>query len=267
MADDGIVPQREPSRLDRSALERILARAAELQAADSDPSEAMLTEAQLLEVGREVGLAPEHIRQALAEERSRSLVPVERGTLAQLFGPAIAHASRTVRGTAEGVFALLDAWLQRGDCLQVKRRFADRVLWEPRTGFLTEIRRALNVGGHGYHLSHAREVSATVVPVDDGRVLVRLEADLTNVRRQRVASGGAVIGGGAIGTATLLALGFFPAIAVAPAIVATLGGYFAARSHGPLVARAQVALEQLLDRLERGETPRPSLLSAFGVPV
>lgn len=263
MADGGDLPAL-PARLDRASLERVLARAAELQAAEADPGEAMLTEEQLLEVGREVGLSPRHLRQALAEERTRVLVPEEHGLLARLFGPASAHAERTIKGTPENVFAALDAWLQREETLLVKRRFPDRMLWEPRGDFFTLFRRALNVGGHGYHLSRAAEIAATVVPVDDGRVLVRLEADLVPVRLQRVAGGGAVAGSGALGAATLIALGFFPAVAVAAAGVAAIGGYAVSRSHAPIVARAQLALEQLLDRLERGELPRPSLLAALG---
>ena len=270
MADDSELPTptpNVPARLDRGALERVLKRAAELQAADADPSDATLTEEQLVDVGREVGLAPQHLRQALAEERSRSLVPEEDSTLAHLFGPAIAYASRTVRATPESVLAALDFWLTREHSLQVKRRFPDRMLWEPRSGFFSEFQRAFNVGGHGYHLAKAHEVAATVVRVDDGRVLVRLEANLTNVRVQRVASGGAVVGGGAVGAATLVALGFFVPVAAIPAAAAVVAGYFVARSHVPVVARAQVSLEQLLDRLERGELPRPSLLSTFGATI
>ncbi|HEY9478517.1 MAG TPA: hypothetical protein VIP79_00440 [Gemmatimonadaceae bacterium] len=240
-------------RLGRDALERVLARAAELQAVDADPSDAMLTEDQLLEVGREVGLSPQHIRQALAEERSRVLVPEEHGGMARIFGAARVHASRTVRGNADSVFHSLDIWMQREESLQVKRRLSDRMTWEPRSGFITEVRRGLNLGGFGYHLSKAEEVAATVVPVDRERVLVRLEADLANVRFQRVASGGAMLGGGAVGTAVLIALGFFAPIAVIPVGLAAVGGYFVSRSHAPLVARAQTSLEQLLDRLERGE--------------
>lgn len=240
-------------RLNRDALERVLARAAELQAGDADPADATLTEEQLVEVGREVGLAPQNVRQALAEERSRVMVPEEQSGMARMFGTARVHASRTVRGSTDSVFRALDSWMQREESMQVKRRLSDRMTWEPRSGFITEVRRGLNIGGFGYHLSRAEEVGATVVPVDGERVLVRLEADLANVRFQRVASGGALAGGGAIGTAVLLALGFFAPLAVVPAGVAVLGGYFVARSHTPLVARAQISLEQLLDRLERGE--------------
>jgi hypothetical protein len=262
MADEGKVPAHIP-KLDRSALERVLSRAAELQSADADPADAMLTEEQLLDVGREVGLAPQHVRQALAEERSRTLVPEEHGAMARIFGTARVYASRTIRSTPAVALGLLDAWLQREECLREKRRFPDRMLWEPRPGFLSEIQRGLNFGGRGYHLSKAREVSATVVPVDEERVLVRLEADLANVRLQRVASGGVVVGGGALSAATLAVLGFFVPVAIIPAAIATAAGYFVARSHAPVVARAQLALEQLLDRLERGETPRGGVLDVF----
>jgi len=59
------------ARLDRSSLERVLARAAELQSTSGDTVEEF-TEEQLLELGREVGLSPQNLRQALAEERTRS---------------------------------------------------------------------------------------------------------------------------------------------------------------------------------------------------
>jgi hypothetical protein len=263
--DSAPLPARRPP-LDRSALERVLARAAELQATEADPAEAMLTDEQLLEVGREVGLAPQYLRQALAEERSRPIVPDEQGRVARIFGPAMVHASRTVRGKPETVFAALDAWMVHDESLQVKRRFPDRVVWEPRPGFVTDIRRAFNIGGRGYHLSRAFEVAATAFAVDADSVLVRLEANFKNVRAQRVATGGATVGTGVAATGVLLALGFFAPVAAVPTAIGLIGGYITARSHAPVVARAQVALEQVLDRLERGELPRPSLLDALGVP-
>jgi hypothetical protein len=263
--DSAPLPARRPP-LDRSALERVLARAAELQATEADPADAMLTEDQVLEVGREVGLSQQYLRQALAEERSRVVVPDERGRIAQIFGPAVVHASRTVRGKPEMVFATLDAWMVHEESLQVKRRFPDRIVWEPRPGFVTDIRRAFNIGGRGYHLSRAHEVAATAFAVDDDSVLVRLEANFTNVRTQRLATGGATAGTGAVATGVLLALGFFAPVAAVPTAIGLIGGYITARSHTPVVARAQVALEQVLDRLERGELPRPSLFDAIGAP-
>lgn len=252
-----------PVPLERAALERVLARAAELQAQEADPGELTLTEAQILDVGNEVGIPAKHLRQALAEERSRVAVPAELGRLAALFGAATVSASRTVRGTPAALFDRLDEAMQREESLRVKRRFPDRIAWEPRGGMATEFRRILNVGGHGYRLARAEEVSATVIAVDAERSIVRLDASLANVRSQRLAGGGGVIAAGGVTTGILLALGVMAGVAALPVAAGVVAGYFVARSHGPQVAGAQLALEQMLDRLERGELLRPSLLSAI----
>ena len=86
--------------LDRTAIERVLARAAELQVASSgaDSSE-LLTESQLIEIGKEAGISQMTLTQALAEERSRIAVQEEQGFLASITGPAVATATRTVRGS------------------------------------------------------------------------------------------------------------------------------------------------------------------------
>src|SRR6266567_1644527 len=170
------------ARLDRAALERVLARAAELQSVSGEPIEEF-SEDQLIELGREVGLSPQYLRQAMAEERTRSVLPAtETGLAAALFGPSRARASRTVPGSVRDTLATIDVWMQRQELLQVKRRFGDRVVWEPRRDLFNNLRRALNVGGRGYALTRAYEVAATVIPVDDARVLVTLEADLSTDR-------------------------------------------------------------------------------------
>ena len=90
--------------LDRTAVERVLARAAQLQSSDTGemPAERM-TEAQLVELGREVGLSPEHLRQAIAEERTRVPVAESRdGAMETLVGPALVSASRSVRSFRSG---------------------------------------------------------------------------------------------------------------------------------------------------------------------
>src|SRR3954465_12435710 len=81
------------ARLDRASLERVLARAAQLQGATGDASEAdQFTEEQLIELGKEVGLSPQHLRQALAEERTGSIARTG-DSRAGLFGPVGASAA------------------------------------------------------------------------------------------------------------------------------------------------------------------------------
>src|SRR5215213_1978742 len=212
------VPAR-PARLDRASLERVLARAAELSSGNGDTVEEF-TEEQLLDLGREVGLSPQHLRQALAEERTRSIVPDdERGVAASLFGPSRVRAARTISGNATEVLASIDAWMQRQEMLIVKRHHADRMVWEARRDFLVGLKRALRVGGRDYALSRAFEVSATVVPVDDGRVHVGLDADF---RTHRSSSAQQAVGTslvGAAATGTLFILGVTAAVAVAPVVI------------------------------------------------
>jgi hypothetical protein len=245
-----------PARLDRSALERVLARAAELQAAELDPGE-YISESRLLEIAKEVGLAPHHMRQALAEERTRIALPEESGAIDRFAGAARVAATRVLTGTPAEVLSSLDTWMQREECLTMKRRFPERILWEEHRGFWMQLRRGM--GGRRYVLARAHEVSATVVPVDERRSLVRLEADLSNVRTGRLAGAGASTAVGAVMGGGLLALGFFPLAAIAPVVVGAVAGYGVARSHRGVAVRAQLALEQVLDRLETRESrePRP----------
>jgi hypothetical protein len=254
-----------PNPLDRSALERVLARAGELQSSAGDTPEEF-TEEQIVELGKEVGLAPEHLRQALAEERTRPLAPEpESGLAARLIGPARIHASRTIPGTPREVLAALDGWMQREELLQVKRHLADRMTWEPRRDLFGTLRRALDFGRRGYALTRADEVAATVIPVDDKRVLVHIEASLAGHRRALFAGvDTAVVGGVAVGGALLL-INVAALIAVPIAAIFPLAGVNGARGiHQRSFTRAQLALEQVLDRLERGQFGRPpSLLGAL----
>src|SRR6059058_456103 len=116
---DSPVPRPPAPRLDRASLERVLARAAELQGTAGDPSDAseQFTEDQLIELGKEVGLSAQHLRQALAEERTRSAVPEEKGIGAKLFGPSQVHAARTVPGKSADVLAAIDTWMQQRELL------------------------------------------------------------------------------------------------------------------------------------------------------
>lgn len=249
--------------LDRAATERVLARAAELQALSGDTPERGLTEAQLVELGNEVGLSAEHVRQALAEERTRVAVVEEHGVIGSWFGPTVASASRVVRGTPAEVLAMLDAWMQREELLRVRRRFGERITWEARRDFLGSIQSSFNLGGRAYALTDAAEVGAHVVSVDQGRVLVRLDADFSPSRRASVAGASATAGVGAatgIGVAALGSLAPEVAglvIGSAAGILSTLTGALlatvVAKAQRRKVMKGQLALEQILDRLEHGE--------------
>ena len=244
-------------------MERVLARAAELQlqAGDENPGDA-LTEAQLIELGSEVGLAPDVLRRALAEEHARVTLPVESGLAASLAGPAIVGAARVVNGAPAQVMATIDEWMRREECLQPRRRLGDRQTWEARRDMGAQLKRGFNLGGRGYHLARAAEVGASVAAVDARRTHVQLTADIGPSRRRRLAGGGAAAATGAFSGGSMLLLPFVneavllaPVLAIGGALAAVGGavGWTVARGHRGVALRVQTALEQLLDRLEHGE--------------
>ena len=256
---------RSKAVVSRAALERVLARAAELQNASGDESAKQsdaLTEAQIEEVAKEVGLSPQYIRQALAEERAR-IEPISvtgSGLGYQLFGLDRVGAQRVVRGKPERILAALDGWMQREEGLKVMRQRPDFIIWEPAQGIFDKVRRALGAGE--YSLTRANEVTATVVAVDDEFTVVRLEAGFASLRAEK---GSQVIFGtvfGGVGTVIALVLNVMVPVAIVPAIVVPAATYFGSRrSHQHALHRAHIALEQALDRLERGDRQRPSLLN------
>jgi hypothetical protein len=261
MSSEGPKPSNLPATIDRAAVERVLARALELQAGASGDTSDRLTEAQLLDLAKEVGLDPLNLRQALAEERTRVAVPEEKGLLATLYGGATVSAQRTVSGTPAQVLQALDDWMQRQECLKVKRHFGERIVWEADRGVASAVKRV--VSGKGDALARANDVAATAIALDATRVVVRLDAYL-GTHRASMAQVNAGLGAASLVAGGVLAALSFPVLAaIAPAVVLVPAVWGIARSaHAKTVERAQLALEQVLDRLERGEAGRaPTLLS------
>jgi hypothetical protein len=247
----------------RGALERVLARAVELQSAGGDALDAdAMSEGQLIEIGKEVGLSADNVRQALAEERARGEPHDEPGGfLANFAGVGRVNAQRTVPGAPDAVLAALDRWMQNEEWLIIKRQQRDRMVWEPRRDFLGGLRRA--IAGRKHALHGATDVAGTVAGVDSTRTVVALSADLSSAQRSMVgqAVGGVMFGG--LASAALSIMGFMSMISVLPLAVIGIGSaYGARRAMERSVERTQIALEAVLDRMERRSTDTrpPSLL-------
>ena len=260
MADD-LTPTR---RLDRAALDRVLARAAELQSSSIEGGESgALTEAEILQLGQEAGMSPEHLRQAIAEERTRSAAPDDTGFAASLIGPATVRASRIVQGAPRELLEVIDAWMQKQECLKIKRRVNERIVWEPRNDLVANIQRGFKLGGGEYALNRAAEVSATATVVDASRTLIALDASLAQYRGKLGMTTGIVGGLGAGASVVGVVLGVFMPVAIIPAVVVAPVAWAVSRSaQAKAVDRGQLALEQLLDHLERGDHRRPGGLLA-----
>ncbi|MFI5207796.1 MAG: hypothetical protein ACHQX4_07235 [Gemmatimonadales bacterium] len=250
MADN--LPSR---RIDREALERIIQRAAELQAGEMDTGESM-TESELLKLGADVGIDGRFLRQAMYEQAAGGAV--ERGFVARWFGPGRVFASRVVAGDKPHLEDALAQWMTEGEALTVKRRMPDRTVWEQQKGFLANMKRGFGVGGRSYHLARAVDITVVVTPLEAGFCHVELSADVSQRRSTAVAVG--VAGGTAIAMLGVIVLAIsaqhpllLDMVASVPIAAGAAIPYLSGKSHRKRNDQMQLALEQILDRLEHGE--------------
>ena len=285
MANDEFAPPPRPSNVDapstvpaptaipRDALERVLARATELQGSSGDANE-VISESRLLDVAREVGIDAQHLRQAMAEERARIAFDEPAGGLMlDALGAALVDAQRVVPGRATDVQTRLDAWLPRMEGLSVRRKVAQRTSWEPRRDPLGHALRALGSGGRSLDLTRVDQVIATVTPVDETKTVVRFDVELSRIRRTQrnlmlglgVALNAAVFVAWSVpvmfvASSSPHAVGMMTGVAALGAVQvgAGYGIWRAVRtSYRRAMSRVQLRLEQLLDDLEQGNMQAP----------
>jgi hypothetical protein len=247
----------DSSRIDRAALERIIRRAAEIQAGERDIGDG-LTEAELMTLGQDVGIPNRYLRQAMLEERTDATLRQEPGLTAWLAGPRRVVAQRSVPGSADTVRAALNHWMTNAELLTVKRRFPDSTTWEPRRDIFSSLKRDLRVGGRPYRLARAREIAGQVTALDEDRSHVHMVADLSNTRRSYIGGGATLTASGAAATTVGLALGVMLPVALLPAGIGLIAGTALVRRRLSQVEEVHVSLEQVLDRLEHGEVQPPN---------
>lgn len=236
----------------REALERIVQRAAELQAHEQDIGDG-LTRDEVLALGKDVGIPARYLRQALIEEEGRAGHLDARGFLAWLAGPTALAAARVVPGERAAVEAALGAWLEQGELLQVKRRYPDHTTWEPKGGAFASLQRAIGAGGKTFALARAAEIAGVAIPLERGCCHLQLRADVRPLRRQRLIGVASLLGIGVLATALAPMLGALVPWILVPGTFLVLAALAYGRGHRRDNERIHVALEQLLDRLERGE--------------
>jgi hypothetical protein len=241
--------------ISREALERIIKRAAELQAGEHEIGDG-LTNNEVLALGKDVGIPERYLRQAMLEEQTRTAPEVAPGTWAWLTGPRMLVAHRVVPGDRTTIERALHRWMTEEALMQPKRQFADRTTYEPKSGAFASIQRALT-GQRRYALARAGEITAQVVQLEPGFCMVRLEADIRQQRANRISGATVmtVVGWGMTAAAMLIAppLLLAQALVLVPGVGLTAGAAKVARTYRGVNERIQLALEQILDRLERGE--------------
>jgi len=243
-----------PGRIDRAALERIMQRAAELQAAEADVGEG-LTADEVLSLGKEVGIPGRYLQQAMLEHATAVVASPEAGLAGRVVGPAEVTAQRVVLGDPEDAARALITWFDSNELLVVLRQQAGRVTFEPLGGMQAALRRggaALGSSKPKFMLSRASLVSATFNKLETGYCHVTLTA---NLQKERAGYLGGAFAGGSMGVATAIVLATlspFWVVTIPPLLVGGALGWFVLKRYRPVAERAMLGLERALDYLERG---------------
>jgi len=247
-----------PSKIDRSAIERIIQRATELQTGERDIADGLSPE-EVISLGKEVGIPERYLQQAMLEERSRALAPAPIGWLDRAIGPGTVRAERVVRGEQDDLEQRLLQYMDNHELLTLQRQQPGRITWEPLGGVQGALRRSSAVfqGNRPFMLSKASLVAATVMPLEPGFCHVSLTAELRQSRGGFI-GGAAALGATAVaGGAVLFVMSPYLWLALAPLPFCLAGGWGILRQFRPVVDRVGLGLERALDHLERGEA-KPS---------
>jgi len=250
-----------PSKFDRQQMDRILQRAAELQAGERDPGEA-LSKDELLQLGRDVGIPGKFLEQAVIEEQTRMPAQVLDGFWDKAAGPAAVSAMRVIRGDAAQLERSLIDYMEEEELLTIARQGTGRLQWEPLKGFNAAMRRSKAILGGGakpFMLARAVGVNASLTPLETGFVHVAIEADLREARGQFI-SGGVALGSLSVVGGMAMAILGFPLLAIPVVPVWLALGWGVLRRYGPVYQRTQMELERALDQLERGIVKPPAQL-------
>ncbi len=247
-----------PARVDRATFERVLRRAAELQANAHDVGEGM-SEAEIIALGADVGIPDQYLKQALLEERTHGEVAASDGMLDRLFGRADLAAERVVQGTEETVGNAITSWLEKREHMIVQRATLGRIAYEPMDSFARGVRQIGAIFGGARsrpYLEKVELVTAIITPLEAGFCHVRLSTSLRKSRNGHVSGAAAlgVVGSAMVGLMIVSGAATVPAmLLLAPAWLASLA---VARHYPPVAGRTQLGLERILDDLER----RPPLV-------
>jgi hypothetical protein len=246
---DAAVPARNVTPQE---LEAVIRRAVELQSRDQYRAEEGVPEADVVRIGRELGLEPAIVRRAMVEVRSR---PTDEGVaITRAIGEGSARASRVLPWTAASTTSLVDRYLRETEFMVAQRRFPDRTHYVRDSSLAAGIARVARRFSRSQQPLDVERLDVAVAPLDEESCLLEVSVDMKAARAGTAA--GAVGLGGALGSG--LAVTIWATPIADPLMVLGLpvvaGAWYGMRAiYGAVRKSTQEKLEALLDRIEHSE--------------
>jgi hypothetical protein len=221
----------------------------------------LLTEEEVVEIGRQVGLEPEYVRRAMAEVHAESLVlrrPPANRVLDLVAGDSRVEVRRVVAGEPTLIQQQVEMLLRDREKLSALRRRPTRSVWEASAGIMDRLDRFMNFSGKEYALAETRQVELAVAETEPGWSLVTLACDIGNKRDEALYTAGSCIAVAAILAAVFIGVeaGFAILLAIGTALLVGLAGSAIAVpwirwAVGKRRNRVELILEGLIDGVDR----------------
>ncbi len=244
-------PASERAALPPEQLEAVIERASALQVASPSRD---LSEAEVVAIGEEVGLAPEHVRAALRQHRSATVeaeTPVELTWRVLLLGSAFVHARREVARDPAALHRDAASWLGHQRMVAVREQETASV-WEPDQRWVATLSKALFATAQARELGAVPSLRVEAVAVGEEASLLSVTADLTRERDDglfMVFLPLLMLLPGVMTLAWLGALSLWAALAIAGG-AALLVVLLARRAMAARRARIALLIEGMLDQVE-----------------
>lgn len=252
----------------RSSLPAVVKRAAELATAEGEPEE-RISEAEVIRIAAELGLAERHVRAALYEGTEEP----ERGSfIDREFGVPRIISTRAVQMPTDQARRALEDYLVTCEYLQIVRRQTSSSTFHRADDAISRVARGFS-RSRKHCLANAEAVEITTRELEPGWTHVRLKAVYPDARKSHIigASVGTIFIGGPLGVWSAVAtnivltdaLGAAASLGVGTAIGLTafsglaVGMFSAARNnYRKWRERTRTEAEFLLDRLEKDSALR-----------
>ena len=261
--------------ISRRDFDQVMRRASELAASEPGAAEGDFSDAEVVRIGREAGLAERHVRRALTELRSGGGRELRRRSgIRELIAPGEVRATRAVNRPRARVRRELDEFMVGGRLLQRVRRREDLLQYRPAIDWASRVARTASSTSRQHYVSAARLVEVRLDKGEDGATQVDILVDPGIVGNYR---SGAVVGGSLVGAAVGMGAGaataaILPSSAIALTLAAVgglvLGGAAAAwvavaagRGFQRRLRDIHLEVEGILDGLESAgglEPPPPA---------